>query len=77
MIDYKIACEKFGKGAVDALHSEVGQVSNKQVVTDGKEILICNSVGSAVPECYERVQRSPDELDNRLAAEMLSLMPRP
>jgi len=59
MIDYKVACAKFGKEVVDALHEEVKHRANAQVVTDGEKVLICSSVGTCVPECYERVEGAP------------------
>ena len=59
MIDYKVACEKFGKTMVDYLHEQVKNRANAQVVTDGEKILICSSVGTFVPECYERVESAP------------------
>jgi len=59
MIDYNVACVVFGKEVVDDLHLSVKYRANVQVVTDGAVILICSSVGTCVPACYERVEGLP------------------
>jgi hypothetical protein len=59
MLDYKIACERFTKEVVDALFESVKKREDKAVVTDGEQIFVCSSVGTFVPDAFERVEGQP------------------